>query len=64
MLGIQVSLAQNIKRPDSYNYSRGVEAIQNNNVEEALEYLNKELKDNLQKTEQTVTAKTAMLLQF
>lgn len=38
--------AQNIKRPDSYNYNRGVEAIQNNNAEEALEYLNKELKDN------------------
>ena len=38
--------AQNIKRPDSYNYNRGVEAIQNNNAEEALEYLNKELEDN------------------
>lgn len=35
--------ADNIKRPDSYNYTRGVEAIQNNNVEEALEYLNKEI---------------------
>lgn len=38
--------AQNIKRPDTYNYNRGVEAIQNNNAEEALEYLNKELDDN------------------
>lgn len=38
--------AQNVKRPDTYNYNRGVEAIQNNNAEEALEYLNKELKDN------------------
>ena len=38
-----IAFAQNIKRPDSYNYSRGVEAIQNNNAEEALEYLNKEL---------------------
>ena len=28
--------AQKVKRPDSYNYTRGVEAIQNNNVEEAL----------------------------
>lgn len=35
--------AQKMKRPDSYNYNRGVEAIQNNNVEEALEYLNKEI---------------------
>lgn len=41
-----IAFAQNIKRPDSYNYSRGVEAIQNNNAEEALEYLNKELEDN------------------
>ena len=41
-----IAFAQNIKRPDSYNYSRGVEAIQNNNAEEALEYLNKELEEN------------------
>lgn len=38
--------AQKMKRPDSYNYNRGVEAIQNNNAEEALEYLNKELGEN------------------
>lgn len=37
--------AQKVKRPDSYNYNRGVEAIQNNNAEEALEYLNKELSE-------------------
>lgn len=36
----------NIKRPDSYNYTRGVEAIQNNNAEEALEYLNKEIAEH------------------
>ena len=36
----------NIKRPDTYNYNRGVEAIQNNKTEEALEYLNKELEQN------------------
>lgn len=35
--------ADNIKRPDSYNYTRGVEAVQNNNAEEALNYLNKEI---------------------
>lgn len=39
------ALAQKVKRPDSYNYTRGVEAIQNNNVEEALKYLNKEVKE-------------------
>lgn len=41
-----IAFAQNIKRPDTYNYNRGVEAIQKNNAEEALEYLNKELEDN------------------
>lgn len=38
--------AQKVKRPDSYNYNRGVEAIQNNNAEESLEYLNKEIGEN------------------
>ena len=37
--------AQKVKRPTSYNYNRGVEAIQNNNTEEALEYLNKEISE-------------------
>lgn len=46
ILGVQITFGQNIKRPDSYNYNRGVEAIQNNNTEEALEYLNKELDEN------------------
>ena len=41
-----IAFAQNVKRPDTYNYNRGVEAIQKNNAEEALEYLNKELEDN------------------
>ena len=30
-------------RPSSYNYRRGVEAIQNHNTDEALDYLNKEI---------------------
>lgn len=38
--------AQNVERPDSYNYSRGVEAYRNDNIEEALEYLNKEISAN------------------
>lgn len=46
LLYCPIAFAQNIKRPNSYNYNRGVEAIQNNNTEEALEYLNKELEDN------------------
>ena len=38
--------AQDIKRPDSYNYTRGVEALQQENFKEALEYLNKEVDEN------------------
>ena len=41
-----VLYAGNIKRPDSYNYTRGVEAIQNNNIDEALDYLNKEISEH------------------
>lgn len=46
VLSSSVMLADNIKRPDSYNYSRGVEAINNNNAEEALDYLNKEINEH------------------
>lgn len=38
--------ADDIKRSDSYNYTRGIEAIGNNNVEEALQYLNKEIEEH------------------
>lgn len=38
--------SQDIKRPDSYNYTRGFEALENNKTEEALEYFNKEIKEN------------------
>ena len=38
--------AQNIKRPDSYNYNRGIESLQNDNIEEGIDYLNKELSEN------------------
>lgn len=42
-----VSNAQDkMNRPTSYNYQRGVEAIQKENTEEALEYLNKEIEEN------------------
>ena len=41
-----VNFAQDIKRSESYNYTRGVEAVQNDKTEEALEYLNKEVQDN------------------
>ena len=33
-------------RPDTYNYRRGMEALQNRNNEEALEFLNKEIEEN------------------
>lgn len=35
-----------VKRPDTYNYNRGMEEMNNNNWEEALDYFNKELSDN------------------
>jgi clan AA aspartic protease (TIGR02281 family) len=38
--------AQKVKRPDTYNYNRGLEAVENDEDEEALEYFNKELQDN------------------
>lgn len=37
---------QNIKRPESYNYMRGVEAVRNQQSEEALEFFNKDLSEN------------------
>ncbi len=33
-------------RPESYNYQRGMEAMQNENTEEAMEYFTKDVKDN------------------
>ena len=38
--------AQNVKRPESYNYQRGLEAMQEEKIEEAIEYFNKDLQDN------------------
>lgn len=37
---------QNVTRPESYNYSRGVEAVQKEDFNEGQEYLNKELEEN------------------
>ena len=38
--------AGDIKRPDSYNYQRGCEAVSNGEYEEGMRYLQLELKDN------------------
>lgn len=38
--------ADNIKRPDSYNFTRGIEAAKNKNYEEALDYFNKEIAEH------------------
>jgi clan AA aspartic protease (TIGR02281 family) len=38
--------AQDIKRPESYNYTRAVEAIQQENYQEALDFLNMEIEEN------------------
>lgn len=46
MLSLAAFAQDKNNRPSSYNYQRGVEAIQNKNMDEALEYLNKEIEDN------------------
>lgn len=38
--------AQKVDRPETFNYLRGHEALQENKIEEALEYFNKDIKDN------------------
>ena len=38
--------AQEIQRPESYNYLRGQEALENNNLEEGITYLEKEIAEN------------------
>ncbi len=39
-------MAKSVKRPESYNYIRGTEAFRENNFELALEYFNKDIKEN------------------
>ncbi len=46
MLSCVLASAQGYKRPDSYNYQRGLEAISENNSQEALEYLNRDISEN------------------
>ena len=46
LLSIWQVQAQNIKRPESYNYQRGLEAMQEEKMQEALDYFNKDLQDN------------------
>lgn len=40
------AMAAKVKRPDSYNYLRGYEAFENDDLEQALEYFNKDLQEN------------------
>lgn len=46
LFGGFTTIAQNVKRPESYNYMRGVEAVQNQQIQEALDYFNKDLSEN------------------
>jgi tetratricopeptide (TPR) repeat protein len=46
LLDICQATAQDIKRPESYNYKRGLEALQEEKYQEALDYFNKDLADN------------------
>lgn len=38
--------AQNVKRPESYNYQRGLEAMQEEKFDEAIDYFNKDFQEN------------------
>ena len=38
--------AQKVKRPNTYNYNRGVELVRNNELDEGLKYLEAELEEN------------------
>lgn len=40
---VTIYAANDIKRPDTYNYNRGLEELRNNNYDGALEYFNKEV---------------------
>lgn len=46
LLGMCQVEAQDIKRPESYNYQRGQEAMQEQKYDEAIEYFNKDIKEN------------------
>lgn len=41
-----LAFSKDIKRPNSYNYQRGCEAVENNNYEEAMRFLQEELREN------------------
>lgn len=46
ILCCMMSFAKGVQRPQSYNYQRGMEALRSNDIQQALEYFNKELNDN------------------
>jgi len=46
LLVCNMSFAKTPKRPDSYNYQRGVELIQSDQLDEGIEFLEKELNQN------------------
>ena len=41
-----VAVAKEVKRPDSYAYNRGVEALENENLQEAVQWFSKELAEH------------------
>ena len=46
LIGLSQVLAQKINRPESYNYQRGLEAMQEEKFDEAIEYFNKDIQEN------------------
>ncbi len=45
-VSVVASADNNVKRPESYNYQRGLEAYQNEKYDEAVDYFNKEIAEN------------------
>lgn len=45
-VSLSVNAQNSNKRPDTYNYNRGLEELRKENYEEALTYLNKEVESN------------------
>jgi clan AA aspartic protease (TIGR02281 family) len=41
-----MSYSQDVKQPDTYNYNRALESLRNENLQEALDYFNKEIGEN------------------
>ena len=46
LLAVSQMIAQNVKRPKSYNYQCDLEAMQEEKFDEAIDYFNKDIQEN------------------